>query len=287
MKINLILVPYHLGRENDDMGKGPLRYLQAGADKKLASLKNEVDIKKIRSASHSKEILDAIARVSLPLAQNVKKTIREGKLPFVLAGNCNVCLGMLGGLDTTKTGIIWFDAHGDINTPETTLSNYFDGMPLAIAHGRCYKSLRKKIGIEPPLPEAHTLMVGLRDLDPGETKHLKTSPITTIPAEKIKKLGVVRAMEAKIKKFSKHVKSVYLHIDVDVMDLKEAPAVNFPCPGGLTMKEMTEAILLIAKNFHITAVALTNYNPEKEIHNKTLKTGLKLMTTIAKILQSV
>ncbi|WP_455464089.1 arginase family protein, partial [Candidatus Hodarchaeum mangrovi] len=132
MKIALIQVPFHLGKENIGMGKGPIRFLNAGIDQNLKDQGYQVKVERIRLSKQYNRELETIASLNNALGNVVKKTLKEGFFPFILGGNCNTCLGTLAGFDKPKPGIIWFDAHGDFNTPETSPSGFLDGMGLAI-----------------------------------------------------------------------------------------------------------------------------------------------------------
>ncbi len=149
MKIHLILVPYDLGQENVGMGKGPISLLQEGnADRMLMEKGFEVRVDTIqRDVPAEDDMLKKIANINANLSKSVKNAIDEGYFPLVLGGNCNNILGILSGVASSKIGIIYFDAHGDYNTPEISISGFFDGMPLAIATGQCYPDLLTQIGI--------------------------------------------------------------------------------------------------------------------------------------------
>jgi len=274
MKISLIQVPYDLGEEQVGMGKGPIRYIQAGADRKLLDRGFEVKVETVkRDIPTENDMLKKIANINANLAKSVKNAIDENYFPLVLGGNCNNILGILGGVASSKIGIIYFDAHGDYNTPKISISGFFDGMPLAIATGQCYPDLLTQIGNIGPIPEAYTMHVGARDLDPKERELLENS--------ELKKDTQMSALSSALTKLQSEVNEVYLHIDIDVIDPQEAPGVNYRTPNGLSLDEMEKATLMIAEKFRIKAAALTAYNPDNEEDDKTLQTGLHLLTTIA------
>ena len=156
---------------------------------------------------------------------------------------------------------MWFDAHGDFNTPETSPGGFVDGMPLAMATGRCYPQVWQRLGEEPAaVPEAHVLHVGSRDFDPGEQQSLADSGVEVVSGEDIVRRGVRAALVPALDTLRGHVEAVYLHIDIDVLDPAAAPAVDFPSTGGLTVPELEEAIWLVAGHLSVRAAALTAYD---------------------------
>lgn len=282
MKISLIQVPYDLGEEQVGMGKGPIRYIQAGADRKLLDRGFEVKVETVkRDIPTENDMLKKIANINANLAKSVKNAIDENYFPLVLGGNCNNILGILGGVASSKIGIIYFDAHGDYNIPKISISGFFDGMPLAIATGQCYPDLLTQIGNIGPIPEAYTMHVGARDLDPKERELLENSEVQLLENSELKKDTQMSALSSALTKLQSEVNEVYLHIDIDVIDPQEAPGVNYRTPNGLSLDEMEKATLMIAEKFRIRAAALTAYNPDNEEDDKTLQTGLHLLTTIA------
>ncbi len=282
MKINLIQVPYDLGEEQVGLGKGPIRFIQAGADRNLLDQGFEVKVETIKRDVPAKDdMLKKIANINANLAKSIKKAISEGYFPLVLGGNCNTILGILAGLPPSKIGIIYFDAHGDFNTPEISISGFFDGMPLAIATGQCYPDLLTHIGNMSPIPESHTMHVGARDLDPKERELLENSEVQVVTTDELKEDIEMRILHSALTKLHPQVQEVYLHIDIDVIDPQEAPGVNYRTPNGLSLDEMEKAIKTIAAHFRIKAAALTAYNPDHEEDEKTLQTGFRLLNVIA------
>ncbi len=281
MKIHLIQVPYDLGEEQVGMGKGPIRFIQAGADRNLLDHGFEVKVETItRDAPAKDDMLTKIANINANLAKSVKNAIDEGYFPLVLGGNCNNILGILGGIASSKIGIIYFDAHGDYNTPEISISGFFDGMPLAIATGQCYPDLLTQIGVL-PIPESYTMHVGARDLDPKERELLESSEVQVVTTHDLKEDTQMRILHSALTKLHSQVQEVYLHIDIDVIDPLEAPGVNYRTPNGLSLGEIEKAIKMIAANFRIKAAAITAYNPDHEEDEKTLQTGFHLLNVIA------
>lgn len=281
MKINLIQVPYHLGRENVGMGKAPARYLEAGVEQNLVERGFEVKTTTVKLTEPFKDELSAITNINKNLAQTVKQAITDEYFPLVLGGNCNIILGAIAGLSSSDVGIIWFDAHADFNTPETTQTGYLDGMPLAISTGQFGREILEEIGTNTPIPEANTIIIGANDIDKLEDERLKKSEIQIVYSDEIHKNGVAKSLSAKLKNLRTKVQDIYLHLDIDVINKKEAPGVNFDNPEGLSVDEVVQAIKLIRDYFQVKAAALPCYNPDNDEDDKTLKTGLYLIDIVA------
>lgn len=288
MDLTIISVPYAAGRLEEGMGKGPSRYLAAGADERLRKLGHDVDVASVHApVDDAQDEPEAAARIAAALAAAVAQASDSGRFPLVLAGNCNSCLGTLAGLRVASTGaatelgIVWFDAHGDLNTPETTPSGFFDGMGLAIATGRCLPELREKAALLRPVSEAAVLHLGSRDLDPPELDCLERAPMLSLSAAQMQEGPPGEALVAALSTLRARVADVYLHVDIDVLAGEFAPGVDFPSPGGLTRAELEDAIRHVAGRFTIRAAALTAYDPDHERDDLTLRSGLRLMEVIA------
>jgi len=282
MKLTLIQVPYHYGFSQARVGAGcgPRRYLEAGAEAALRQLGYEVSVELVERGPEAKETPLAVLEGNTVLAARVAASVDSGGFPVVLSGGCNACLGVLAGLGA-RLGIIWFDAHGDFNTPETTPSGFFDGMPLAVATGLCYRELWGGLSSAPPVPPAHALLVAVRDLDPGERDTIAQHGVLAVPAADIKALGAAAALGPKLAALRKRVEQIYLHFDIDALDPALAPGVDYRAPGGLSLEEAEEAIRLIAAQFWVRAATLAAYNPDHEEDDRTLAAGLRLLSLLA------
>lgn len=238
-----------------EVGRGPTKILQS------RSRPCQI-IERSNSATGE---LDAVVDVNAQLAG---AAAAHGSPPLVLAGNCNSCVGTLAGLAGKQVGIIWFDAHGDFNTPETTISGALEGMSLAIATGSCHEDLRQRIGLAQPIPEANVLLVATRSLDPEESVRLERSAISVIG---------LADLPGALGELAKRVSALYLHLDLDVVDPRFSPGVNFSAPGGLARADLYDAIPTIAASIPIAAAAIANFNPERDREDRTLKIAERLV----------
>jgi arginase len=230
----MIAVPYHLGRRAVEVGRGPLVILEA---RKQPCVTIEGD--------------GGIADINSRLARAVAVHARP---VLVLAGNCNSCLGTLAGLD--DPGIVWFDAHGDFNTPETTISGALEGMSLAIATGHCHPEPMSR-----PVAEENVVLAATRSLDPLEEVRLHESHV---------KLASLDALSHQVDRLASRVKTIYLHLDLDVLDPAISPGVNFSELGGISPGQLFGAVKLVMATGKLGAAAIANFNPERDRDGRTL-----------------
>lgn len=187
-------------------------------------------------------------------------------------------------METTRTGIAWFDAHGDYNTPETTPSGYFGGMPLAVANGLGVPNHWQGLTDQAPLRGSNTLLIGARDLDPGEIDNLKYSQAIIIQGDAFSNNTAQPLLKKSMRALANKVSGVYLHLDIDVLDPSIAPGVSYPSPGGLTLDQLTETLYLIGEFIPIKAAALTAFNPTRDTDDLTLVSARTLVKIIVNTL---
>jgi arginase len=279
MQICLIQVPYTMGDAYHGGSKGPQRLLQAGAETRLEARGVAVTTERIERSEPFHDVPTASLAVGKQLAPAVRRAVAAGQFPLVLAGSCDIAMSVLSGFDHARCGVVWFDAHGDFNTPESTITGFFPGMSLAIIVGHCHQDLWAQIGPNTPISEAATLMLGVRDLDPAERERLERSAIQVVPWRDGKPQADVLAS---LDELAKRVQEIYLHIDLDAFDPQVAPGIVDPAvPGGLSLQDMEGVIRAVAVRFHIRAAALTTYNPDRDRDEKTLRAGLRIIELLA------
>jgi arginase len=195
------------------------------------------------------------------LAVAVKRTVKAGRFPIVLSGNCNAAIGTLGGLGG-DIGVVWFDAHGDFNTPETTTSGFLDGTGLATLVGRCWKALAATVPGFQAVPEADVVLAGAHDLDPSERAALESSRLTVLPASVLRDGAALRRV---LEDMARRVRGVYLHVDPDVVDPKYGRANRYAVPGGISPAELRAAVEEVGRRLVIRAVGVASYDPETDV----------------------
>lgn len=271
MSVVLIGVPYYGGRE----AVGPA----LGVSRLMEAYPAVLPRKSVHVRVQSEDELGALAEVGGALAGYVREARQDGHFPLVLGANCYTCLGVLAGLNDPSIGVIWFDAHGDFNTPFTSPSGYLDGMPLAIAAGRCYPEVLAQIG-GVPISEERIVHVGARALDPAERDLLRNSPVSMVAMEAIYREGLEAVLVPALDALHKYTDAVYLHLDLDVIDPQEAPGVLFPEPVGLPLAQLEEAIRLIKERFKVYAASLIGYNPAADPDDRTLWLGIDVINKV-------
>jgi arginase len=248
------------------MGRGPSFLLRHGAGSAIRALGHEVDAEYIEpSGMHNPnpptptEIATSFS-LYRELSARVRAAREVGAMPIVLGGNCGVTLGAIAGAGT-EVGVLWLDAHGDFNTPDTTRSGFLDGMALATLTGRGWRELAASIPGFVPVPDPNVILAGVRDLDPAEQILIEESEVAVVRGPAIRAAGVGAAIGPALEQLASRVKRLHFHLDADVLDAAEARANSFAAPGGLTTTELADVARLAASRFEIVSAAVTAYDP--------------------------
>lgn len=265
--VRILEVPYDSGRKDFRMGLGPARLIECG----IGGLPG-VSIEKIEVEDRAFE-LGVTIQLLRSIAEKVRAAIADNCFPIVLAGGCISSVGVLAGIGE-PAGVVWFDAHGDFNTPETTPSGFIDGMALAMLAGRCWGVLAASIPEFRPVAEKNMILVGARDLDPEERRALENSNIRSLDPETFRTNGGDGFFAVRP---SGSPDAVYLHIDLDVLDRREAFVNQFSSTGGLTLSELLEIIRLISRRRAVVAAAITAYDPSADESGKAAKAGVAVV----------
>lgn len=280
MDLHIILVPYHLGKERIGMGRGPEHLMQAGLGERLRARGHHVQIETVHPAAPlPDDMLTATALVNRALAGAVRSAIHHGRFPIILAGNCNSALGTITGLGPHWASVVWVDAHGDFNTPETSPTGYFDGMPLAVAAGLCYPEVLEQVGGRPILGR-EILHVGGRDFDPGERELMEAAHVRILDADRLAVVGVDGALTAELDGLHAGSDSTYLHLDLDVLAVDEARANQYDSPGGLKIATVTEVIRKTAHHSSIKAASISSYDPAYDHDGRAAQAGVLYIETV-------
>jgi arginase len=262
------------------MGAGPERLLDAGLQRALTDQGHRVhaSIAELPAGSWQSEIQTSFELMRM-LAVGVANARAAGRLPVVLAGNCNTAVGTIGGLGG-DVGVAWFDAHGDLNTPETTTTGFLDGTALAVITGKCFTRLAASVPGFAPVSENRVCLIGARDLDSAEAVILADSPIERVAAADVR-TRLPRALAL----VGEHVERMYVHIDLDVLDSAVASANTYAVPGGLTVEDVEAALTMIAADFGIAAVTLSAYDPAADTDGRAAAAAIRLITRAAGLAQ--
>jgi arginase len=171
--------------------------------------------------------------------------------------------------------MLWFDAHGDFNTPETTRSGYLGGMPVAVSTGLCLQRIRRQIGLEPALDVNDVVLAGVRDTDPEEQALIEEQRLTGVPVEDL--TGDRNKLRSEMERLVERCDAIYVHVDLDVIDPEEAPGMNFPVPGGPGVAALGESLALCLSYGKASALGIASYNAPKDEQGRTLAGVLRLI----------
>jgi arginase len=284
-EIRVVVVPYELGRLRDGVGCGPERLLELGAEDALASAGATVQTEIIEiddryGASGSGDV-DAAFELIRRVSDRVRLAREAGAFPIVLSGSCFAAVGVVAGLDESEPGVVWFDAHGDFNQPESSTSGYFDGMGLAVLAGSAWQGLLATVPGARPLPESAVVLAGARDFDPAEETRLRASQIVHLTSEHLRSPEtLVAALRGGVPKIT----GLYVHLDLDVLDIEAARVNVYGAPGGLDGDQLDGLLDALMRTFPVRAVSLTAYDPAYDVEERVPPIALRLLRTIAQSL---
>ena len=263
------------------MGAGPEHFVNNGLAQVLEADGHEVFVETIEAESDFRAEVQTQFGLYRSLAEHVTEAKRNGRFPLILSGNCGATVGVIAAANTKRRGVIWFDTHGEFNTPETTASGFLDGMGLAIATGRCWTTLAASIPGFHPIPGSDILLVGGHDFDAGERESLEEAGVLVVDAGTISQTGIRESLAAAMAEFLRGIEEVHLHLDLDVLNPGEAPSNGFVTENvGLSVKELSEAIGLIKENLKITSATFASFDPNYDPQGKTLGAALNLIKQI-------
>jgi arginase len=251
VRVALVKMPYVGERNVPDTSRGP-DYLEEGGIRKLLEQQG-VQVRSTDTVALTAEeeksygSWNHLALASGDMSKVVSEERRGGFLPVGLLANCNGILGMLSGLQHSgasakplRVGMVFIDAHGDFNTPETTLSGMLGGMPVAIAAGQCLTRMRIKAGLEPAVPTRHIVEVCVRDTDPLEQELLDRSEIQQLSLEDVRTRSA--NLHREMNRLSDATDVIYIHVDMDALDPREVPGHPLTVPGGPSSAELAAAL---------------------------------------------
>jgi arginase len=230
-------------------------------------IKPSWQINKPRLADES--VILRMVELYQPLANFVTQSVSKGERPVSIAGDCCTSIGVLSGLQRAGISptLIWFDAHGDFNTWDTSPSGFLGGMPLAMIVGRGEQTILEGLSMD-PLPENQVTLTDGRDLDPGERAALLESQVIHLPEIEILLDG--QPPEGPL----------YVHFDTDVINPNEAPAMNYPTPNGPSVASLRRVFSYIAQNNRVVAVSVSSWNPDLDVDGTSRDVCMDLLKNI-------
>jgi arginase len=294
-KVTVIGVPLDLGAGRRGVDMGPSAFRVAEIDQRIRALGHEVhdagdvaaSIAETREPGDPRlKYLREIRETCELLRDRVRSVLREGGFPVVLGGDHSIAMGTIAGLAAHhrerggKIGLVWFDAHADANSADTSPSGNIHGMPLAVALGIGEPSLAGLAGPAPMVDGARAALVGIRDVDEAERANVQASGVGAFTMRDIDERGMRAVMEEAIKRASAGTVGIHVSFDLDGMDPEFAPGVGTPAPGGLSYREAHLAMEMLSDTGKVIAAELVEVNPILDHRNGTAKLGVELLASL-------
>ncbi|MBI4534226.1 MAG: arginase [Candidatus Melainabacteria bacterium] len=293
--VTLIYVPLHLGGSHRGVSMGPAAMRVAEVAERIeaqgCTVVREIEINVPASVcwwdkQSATRCVPEITQVSQEVAQAVEGALASGTIPITIGGDHSLAIGSIAGTANyyrqlkQTFGLIWFDAHGDINTPDTTQSGNVHGMPFAVALGKGDQRLTQLCGFSPKVPGGKSVLIGARDLDPPERDIINESGVTVFTIRDIDHLGLGRVTDLALGAVGSEIAGIHLSFDLDVIDPDIAPGVSTPARGGLNYRESHLALSLLAESRLVRSIDLVELNPAFDIQNRTADLAVELLLSI-------
>lgn len=291
MQISLIGVPIDFGqmRRGVDMGASAIRY--AGVVERLEAIghtvvdEGDIHVPNVATLEIHPKLrnLGAVVESCSLLAQHVKEAVEKKKFPLVLGGDHSIAIGTLAGLayHYKNLGVIWYDAHADMNTEETSPTGNIHGMPLAVAMGLGHAKLTSIGGEQPKIKAENLVIIGARSVDAGERKLIKEKGIKVYSMHEIDSMGMTAVMnDALLYLRDRQVDGVHLSLDLDGLDPIYTPGVGTPVPGGITYRESHLAMEMLQDSNLVTSAEFVEVNPVLDMKNSTADVAVELMGSL-------
>jgi arginase len=294
-KIKVIGVPLDLGASRRGVDMGPSAVRVAGLEARLEALGHEVRdggnisvaiAETKRSGDQSARYLKEITETCTRVAEMVVKTLNEGMTPVVLGGDHSVAAGSVSGVaefyrkQNQKIGLIWIDAHTDINTPGTSPSGNVHGMPLAALVGLGPEPLANILGWSPKVQPENVVLIGVRDIDAAEKENVRRAGISEVYTMRdIDERGMRTVMEEALRAAGRGTAGYHVSLDMDWIDPEDAPGVGTPVRGGATYREAHLAMEIIADHGRMVSLEVVEVNPVIDEHNRTADLAVELISS--------
>lgn len=290
--VTIVGVPMDLGqmRRGVDMGPSAMRYANAieRLDKLGYDVKDlgDIPIGQALTSNQDEDVsvrnLQPVIEVARVLAHVVNDILKKNRFPLILGGDHSISIGTMAGIakNYNNIGVIWYDAHGDLNTPETSPSGNIHGMPLATSLGFGHPKLTHLGGYRPKVKPEHVVLIGARDLDEGEKELIHQHSIKVYTMHEIDRLGMTKVMEETIAYLKERTDGVHLSLDLDGLDPLEAPGVGTPVLGGISYRESHLAMEMLAESNIITSAEFVEVNPILDEKNKTAEVAVALIGSL-------
>jgi arginase len=290
-KIRVIGVPLDLGQSRRGVDMGPSAVRVAGLEARLEQLGHQVEDggnvlvpipEQKKEGDASAKYLKEITATCTKLADLVFKTLEAGNVPLCLGGDHSMAAGTVSGVaefyrrQQHRIGLIWIDAHTDINTPESSPSGNVHGMPLAALLGLWQSDLANICGFSPKVNPENCVLVGVRDIDAVEKENVRRAGIGVFTMRDIDERGMRTVMEEALRIAGRGTAGYHISLDMDWIDPEDAPGVGTPVRGGATYREAHLAMEIIADHSRMLSMEIVEVNPVIDEHNRTANLAVEL-----------
>ncbi|WP_239724391.1 arginase [Mammaliicoccus sp. R-M62] len=289
-RIEIIGAPTAFGQRKLGVNFGPDALRYAGLIERIEDIGHEVidkgnvqspvlDMKKYKSEQKGLRNLEEVIAFSNNLYESVNETVEKGHFPLILGGDHSLSIGSIAGISKhyENLGVIWYDAHGDLNTLESSPSGNIHGMPLRALIGEGDEALTNIGGYKNKVKPENVVLIGMRDLDEGEKKYIKEAGILTYTMADIDRLGMGQVISETIEYLKDKPDGIHLSLDVDALDPVETPGTGTIVPGGATYRESHLAMEMLHESKLIVSADLVEVNPLIDEYNKTARLAIGLM----------
>jgi len=296
MRIRLIDVPMDFGANRRGVDMGPSALRQAGIKTTLGELGHRMEEEKrtvqVPIADHADQgnpklkFLAPIVAGCEALASLVAEARADGAFPLVMGGDHSIAVGTLAGLgrhhrDRGQTwGVVWIDAHADFNTAETSPSGNIHGMSLAASTGIGDPALTHVGGDFSKIDPSHVVIIGARDIDPGEKRNLKEAGVQVFTMADLDRIGMAEVARITLREVLGNVDSLHVSFDVDSLDPEVAPGVGTPVRGGLTYRELHFLMETLGADGRVTSAEVVEVNPILDVRNQTALTAVEMLASL-------
>ena len=294
-KIRVIGVPLDLGQSRRGVDMGPSAVRVAGLEARLEAVGHKVEDagnvavaiaeQKKEGDPHAKYLREITATCTKH-AELVLKSLEGGKVPLSLGGDHSIAVGTVSGVaefyrrQSQKVGLIWIDAHSDINTPETSPSGNVHGMPLAAIMGLGPPELSNIFNFSPKIAPENCVLVGIRDIDDREKENVRRAGIEVFTMRDIDERGMRTVMEEALRMAGRGTAGYHVSLDMDWIDPEDAPGVGTPVRGGATYREAHLAMEIIADHGRLLSFEIVEVNPVIDEHNRTADLAVELACSV-------
>lgn len=284
-RVDIIGAPVDYGANKRGVAMGPLAFRLSGLLERLeAEGIRAVDLGDVPAKMGPVEDrVREVSEVSRRIARKVSQSLEGGGLPLVLGGDHSVAIGSVAGASRffrakkLRLGVIWVDAHGDMNDARTSPSGNIHGMPLAVSLGEGYPELVGLLGFSPKIEAARTVLVGVRNLDGSERERIARFGIHVFTMKDIDQRGIAAVMDEALQITSRSADGVHLSFDMDSVDPEVAPGVGTAVPGGLSYREAHLVMELIHDAGVLRSLDVVETNPFLDVRNATARLGVELI----------